>query len=60
MKKNNTQGGEMGFLMMILLFLVVIFVLWVLTGGQNNKSANDPFINPYNDNSAPLQTYGGD
>ncbi len=58
MKKIKTNGGEMDFLIMILLFLVVIFIIWVLTGGQNNASKDKPFITPGNDQSAPLQVYG--
>ncbi len=52
------QAGEMDFLMMILGFLVLIFILWVLSGGQNNESSKKPFITPGNDEEVPLQPYG--
>ena len=56
--KYKRNGGEMDFMIMILIFLVVLFVIWVLLGGQNSKSADKPFITPGNDNNAPLQPYG--
>lgn len=60
MKNINKQRGEMDFLLMILLFLVVVFVIWVLSGGSRKSTTkDDPFINPYNNSNAPLKTYGG-
>jgi len=58
MKKIKRNGGEMDFLVMILLFIVVIFIIWVMTGGQNNESSDKPFITPGNDQEAPLRVYG--
>lgn len=58
-KKINYQKGEMDFLMMILLFIVVIFIIWVYTGGpQKSDSKDKPFVNPYNNTSEPLKVYG--
>lgn len=57
-KKINYQKGEMDFLVMILLFILVVFVIWVLTGGQKNESAKKPFITPGNDQNSPLRVYG--
>lgn len=58
MYKIKKNGGEMDFLVMILMFLVVIFILWVLTGGpQNSQEGDKPFITPGNDQEAPLRTY---
>lgn len=48
----------MDFLVMILIFIVVLFVIWVLTGGQNSNTKDKPFITPGNDQSAPLAPYG--
>ncbi len=59
-KKINTQRGEMEFGMMVLLFIVAIFILWVLTGGPQKSESEKPFINPYNNSSAPLKVYGPD
>ena len=56
--KLNDQRGEMDFLVMILMFLVVLFVIWMLTGGAQKSDSTKPFINPYNDSSAPLKVYG--
>jgi len=56
-KKTNYQRGEMEFLMMILGFIVVIFIIWVLTGGPQDSSKDKPFIDPYN-SPAPLRVYG--
>lgn len=58
MYKKKRNGGEMDFLVMILIFLVVIFILWVLAGGPRNSQEGDkPFIKPYNDQATPLRTY---
>lgn len=52
-------GGEMHIGTMVLIFLTVLFILWVLTGGpQKSQEGDKPFIKPYTDSSAPLQTYG--
>ena len=56
-KKIKQNSGEMDFLVMILIFIVGLFVVWVLMGGQNNDSAKKPFITPGTD-STPLQPYG--
>lgn len=58
MKKIKTNGGEMEFFMMILLFLVVIFVIWAFTGGPQGNSKDKPFITPGNNTDNPLQVYG--
>lgn len=58
MKKINYQKGEMDFLIMIVGFLFILFVIWMLTGGPEKSESDKPFINPYNDNSAPLKVYG--
>lgn len=58
-KKLNYQRGEMDFLIMILLFVVVIFIIWVFTGGsQKSDSQDKPFIIPGDNTSAPLKVYG--
>lgn len=36
-KKIKTNGGEMSFGVEILIFIVIIFVLWVLSGGAEKK-----------------------
>jgi hypothetical protein len=56
--KLQTNKGEMDFLVMILIFLVALFVIWVLTGGQNDADKNKPFITPGNDTAEPLHPYG--
>ena len=55
-KKVNYQGG---FGMELLMVLVALFIIWVLMGGSKySDQANKPYINPYNNNSQPLKTYG--
>lgn len=62
MKRNkyiSKERGEMDFLIMILIFLVALFAIWVLAGGPKTSQEGDkPFIKPYTDQTAPLQTYG--
>jgi len=38
------NGGEMPFFLEIVLFIVVIFIIWVLTGGTENKTDQKPFL----------------
>jgi hypothetical protein len=55
--KKQYNKGEIAFGAEVLLFLLVIFVIWVLTGGATRKDTTKPFIKPYTDKEAPLQTY---
>jgi hypothetical protein len=56
-KIQKTNGGEMDFLIMILLFILGVFVVWVLTGGDKQESASKPFIKSYTDTTDPLGVY---
>ena len=58
MKKIKTNGGDMEFLGMIILFIVIVFIIWVLTGGPNSEESKKPFITAGDDQNAPLQVYG--
>ncbi len=55
----HTNKGDAEFGFMIILFLVILFIVWIYMGGsKESDQAQKPFINPYNNSGAPLQTYG--
>ncbi len=56
-KRNIYNKGEMHFGMEVLLFIVAIFILWVLVGGNKKQIEQKPFITPLNDEVAPGRTY---
>ena len=58
MKKLKYNGGEISFGMEILLFLLVLFILWVLTGGQKHEDAKKPFVKPTVDTKTTIDVYG--
>jgi hypothetical protein len=57
-EKNTKNKGAMSFGLEVLLFVVAVFILWVLTGGQKNQSAQKPFIKPLVNEANPGQVYG--
>lgn len=57
-KKLQYNRGEMSFGMEILLFLLVLFVIWVLTGGQKHEDVKKPFVDPLVDSPTPGRAYG--
>lgn len=58
MKKINYNRGDAQFGLMILGFLVLIFIIWVYTGGPKKEESKKPFITPGNSSTAPLEVYG--
>lgn len=57
-KKPKPHSGGISFGLEILLFVIVIFVLWVLTGGPKKQVEEKPFITPLTDQVNPGKTYG--
>ena len=57
-QRKNKNRGEVPFGLEVLLFILAIFIIWVLMGGQRNQTAKKPFINPLNSTTAPGQVYG--
>lgn len=55
---NQRNRGALSFEMEILIFLVIIFIIWVLTGGSQHQEAQKPFIKPLTDPNNPGQVYG--
>jgi cbb3-type cytochrome oxidase subunit 3 len=55
-KKYNR--GEMSFGLQILLFILLIFIIWVFTGGAKKSTEEKPFIIPLNDPINPGVKYG--
>ncbi len=56
-KYKNKQGGEMEFLIIIILFMVGLFIVWVWVGGQNTETVDKPFITPGYNQVDPLRPY---
>lgn len=56
-KKLKKNGGEMPFGLQIIIFLVIIFVIWVLTGGTKYGKESTPLIKPVYEEAvkSPLQ-----
>lgn len=57
-KKLKYNGGEMHFGMEVLLFVLVIFIIWVFTGGPTHESAKKPFVKPKIDTTTSIDVYG--
>ena len=57
-KKLSFNRGEMAFGLEVLLFVLAIFIIWVLMGGQKHDTTKKPFIKSLNDPVAPGQVYG--
>ena len=57
-KKNIYNRGAMEFGMEILIFVVIVFILWVFTGGANRWQTSKPYIKPLNDPNTPGRVYG--
>lgn len=59
---HGSGGGNifetMDFGKLIIIFLVILFFMWLLTGGQNKESAKKPFVRPLNDSNSPGEVYG--
>lgn len=45
-KSKKYNGGEMAFGLQVLLFVLVIFIIWVLTGGARQEETPPPLIKP--------------
>lgn len=43
------EGTDKKFLIEIILTLLVIFVIWLISGGYKEKEQNEPFVVPYTD-----------
>lgn len=56
-KKSHHKGGEMAFGLEVLLFVLAVFVIWVLTGGNKKQEEPKPFITPLTDEVNPGRTY---
>lgn len=50
-------GIEDNFGITIIFFLIVLFIVWLLTGGQNHEEAQKPFIKPVTDPIDPGGVY---
>jgi hypothetical protein len=57
-KLNNKNKGGISFEMEVLIFIVIIFIIWVFTGGSRHQEAQKPFIKPLTDPNNPGQVYG--
>lgn len=59
-KKAHTGGflDSMDFGKLLIIFLVVIFFMWLLTGGPDKENTKKPFITPLNDPHAAGEVYG--
>lgn len=57
-KKTAPHKGGISFGLEVVLFVVAIFILWVLTGGNKNEIEEKPFITPLVDPIKPGVTYG--
>jgi len=56
---SHHSGGEMHFGLEVLIFVVIIFVIWVFTGGAKKPvEQQKPFITPLTDPINPGTTYG--
>ena len=53
------HGGD-DFGKVIIIFLIILFIVWLFMGGyaKSQNPQNKPYIRPYTDQSAPLETYG--
>jgi len=47
-KKPKSSGGGMSFGVEVIIFVVFIFIIWMLTGGNKKEVQGGPFINPSN------------
>jgi hypothetical protein len=56
--KFKCNRGEMGLGTLLILVIIGCFIIWVLTGGVNQKNEVKPFVNPYTDTENPGGTYG--
>ncbi|ETB64134.1 MAG: hypothetical protein O210_OD1C00001G0619 [Parcubacteria bacterium RAAC4_OD1_1] len=45
-KFKNYNGGEMPFGLQVIIFLIIIFVIWILTGGTRYGEDSTPLIKP--------------
>jgi len=52
------HGGEMSFGVEILIFIVIIFVLWILSGGSKKEQPVSPILVPDNTQVMPVGGYG--
>jgi len=48
-KEAKEEDTDKKFLIEIILTLLVIFVIWLISGGYKEKEQNEPFIVPYTD-----------
>ena len=56
--KNTYQKGNAD-LGLVLIVIAVLFLIWLLGGGQNRKEATEgPFITPLTDQTNPGKIYG--
>jgi hypothetical protein len=57
-KKPAHHSGGISFGLEVVLFVVAIFILWVLTGGNKDGVEEKPFITPLTDPVKPGVKYG--
>lgn len=41
---SNHQAGEVGFGLMIILFMIALFIVWYFTGGPARQEDETPFL----------------
>jgi hypothetical protein len=56
--EHKKHGGEMSFGVEILIFIIIIFVLWILSGGTKKEQPASPILVPDNTQIVPVGGYG--
>lgn len=56
--KHHHSGGGMSFGLEVVLFVVVIFIIWLLTGGAKKPQPQSPLLVPSTEQVSPTGDYG--